>query len=172
MNVTGPKNKPETVSYIVISKPIRTSSKQLKLVKENNSWPSSHGSELLLNQLIVTSFNITSDVDPPPNPSPPDTNYALEYVYGYRCADSRQNCYFNAYGQAVYMTAALGIVLDASSNTQKFFGGGRVENQAKNVSNDENAHTDDITALTMSNDRNWAATGQVGSAPAAFVWNA
>lgn len=70
------------------------------------------------------------------------------------------------------MTAALGIILDVSSNTQKFFGGGKVENQAKNVSNDENAHTDDITALSISNDRNWACSGQVGSAPAAFVWNA
>lgn len=126
----------------------------------------------MLNQQIVTPFYIISNLDPPPNPSPPDTNFALEYVYGYRCADSRQNVYFNSTGQAVYMTAALGIILDASSNTQKFFGGGRVENQAKNVSNDDNGHTDDITALTISNDRNWAATGQVGSAPAAFVWNA
>lgn len=70
------------------------------------------------------------------------------------------------------MTAALGVILDISSNTQKFFGGGMVDNTAKNVANDESAHTDDITALTVSTDRNWAATGQVGSAPAAFVWNA
>jgi len=93
-------------------------------------------------------------------------------VYGYRCADSRQNVFFNSAGQAVYMTAALGIILDQSSNTQKFFGGGQVENTAKNVANDENAHTDDITSITISSDRNWAASGQVGSAPAAFVWNA
>lgn len=46
-----------------------------------------------------------------------------------------------------------------------------VENTAKNVANDENAHTDDITALSMSTDRNWAVTGQVGSAPSAFIWN-
>ena len=70
------------------------------------------------------------------------------------------------------MTAALGVILDISSNTQKFFGGGMVENTAKNVANDENAHTDDITSLTISEDRNWAASGQVGSAPSAFVWNA
>jgi len=89
---------------------------------------------------------------PPPNPAQPDTRYQLEYVYGYRCADSRQNVYFNSAGQAVYMTAALGIILDQSSNTQKFFGGGQVDNTAKNVANDENAHTDDITALTMSSD--------------------
>ena len=47
-----------------------------------------------------------------------------------------------------------------------------VENTAKNVANDENAHTDDITSLSISADRNWACSGQVGSAPSAFVWNA
>lgn len=47
-----------------------------------------------------------------------------------------------------------------------------VENTAKNVANTENAHTDDITAITISSCRNWAASGQVGSAPVAFVWDA
>jgi hypothetical protein len=95
----------------------------------------------------------------PPNPSPPDVRYNLEYVYGCRSADSRQNVYYNSSGQVVYMTAALGVILDHSSNTQKFFGGGMVANTAKNVANDENAHTDDITAITISNDRNWASSG-------------
>ena len=69
------------------------------------------------------------------------------------------------------MTAALGVILDQSSNTQKFFGGGQVQNTAKNVANDELSHTDDITALSMSADRKWVCSGQVGSAPSAFVWN-
>jgi len=73
---------------------------------------------------------------PPVNPSPPDARYALEYVYGYRCEDSRQNVYFNSKGEAVYMTAALGVILEPKSNTQKFFGGGMVDNIAKNVSDD------------------------------------
>jgi len=33
-----------------------------------------------------------------------------------------------------------------------------VENKAKNVSSDELSHTDDITALAISNDRNMVAT--------------
>ena len=61
----------------------------------------------------------------------PDVTYELEYVYGYRSADSRQNCWFNEAGQAVYMTAALGVILDPESNTQKFFGGGEVDNTSK-----------------------------------------
>jgi microtubule-associated protein-like 6 len=99
---------------------------------------------LILNTIII---------DNRPDPSAPDVKYNLEYVYGYRSADSRQNVFFNTRGQAVYMTAALGVILDVPSNTQKFFGGGQVENTAKNVANDENAHTDDILAIAVSADR-------------------
>lgn len=143
---------------------------------ENNSWQLDHISVLLWNPQIVritSSFSISNipSIDPPLNASAPDVKYQLEYVYGYRCADSRQNVYFNSAGNAVYMTAALGVILDQSSNTQKFFGGGQVDNTAKNVANDDLAHTDDIMAITVSSDRQWAASGQVGSIPSAFVWN-
>ena len=104
--------------------------------------------------------------------SPPDVSYTLEYVYGYRCEDSRQNVFFNQAGQAVYMTAALGVILNMDNNTQQFFGGGQVENKAKNVSDDTKCHTDDITSIAMSSDRTFVASGQVGSAPVAFIWNA
>ena len=70
------------------------------------------------------------------------------------------------------MTAALGVILDPSSNTQKFFGGGQVDLRSKKVSNDNEHHTDDITALSISQDRAFAATGQRGSAPVAFLWDA
>ena len=29
------------------------------------------------------------------NKEKPDGSYALEYVYGYKCSDSRQNVYYN-----------------------------------------------------------------------------
>ncbi len=117
------------------------------------------------------SVTLLYDIDNPADPSPPDVSYSLEYVYGYRCEDSRQNVYFNANGQAVYMTAALGVILDQSSNTQTIFGGGQVATKAKNVSDDSKCHTDDITSLNMSRDRSFVATGQVGSAPVAFLWS-
>jgi len=110
--------------------------------------------------------------DPPLDPSPPSVQYQLEYVYGYRCADSRQNVYLNSQGQVVYMTAALGVILDHTSNTQKFFGGGQVDNTSKQTANDQNGHTNDITSICISSGRNLAASGQVGSSPVAFVWDA
>lgn len=104
----------------------------------------------------------------------PDETYALEYVFGYRSADSRQNVHLNCEGKVVYMTAALGVVLDhtAQPPQQKFFGGGEVDNTAKNVANDTNAHTDDIMAVSICEQRQTAVSGQVGRAPAMFTWDA
>lgn len=68
------------------------------------------------------------------------------------------------------MTAALGVILDIGSNTQKFFGGGQVENTSKQTANDMSCHTNDIMAISISDDRSIAATGQVGAAPVAFTW--
>lgn len=70
------------------------------------------------------------------------------------------------------MTAALGVILDQASNTQVIFGGGQVANKAKNVSDDSKCHTDDITSITISKNRQYAVSGQVGSAPVAFLWDA
>jgi hypothetical protein len=71
------------------------------------------------------------DNHPEVNKDMPDEGYSLEYAYGYRCSDSRQNVYFNADGQVTYMTACLGVILDQESNTQKFFGGNEVNTGSK-----------------------------------------
>jgi microtubule-associated protein-like 6 len=103
--------------------------------------------------------------------SPPPVTYDLEYVYGYRCEDSRMNCFYNTKGNACYMTAALGVILDQGSNKQKFFGGGQTDNASKKVARDDKCHTNDITAMDVSCDRTVAATGQNGSKPVAFLWD-
>lgn len=107
-----------------------------------------------------------------PNPAKPDVTYDLEYVYGYRSADTRQNVKFNCNGEVVYMTAAVGVILDTGSNTQKFFGGKCAETSHKSKANDMDQHTDDILALAISNDRKTVVTGQVGQAPVLFTWDA
>jgi len=107
----------------------------------------------------------------PQNDEQPDCTYCLEYVYGYRCADSKQNVFWNNNCEAVYMTAALGVILDPTSNCQKFFGGGEVDSTAKNVANDMNCHTDDILAISLNPCKMLAATGQVGASPTIFTWD-
>ena len=79
---------------------------------------------------------IETDKHPEPDSSPPDCCYVLEYAYGYRCQDSRQNVFYNNDGKICYMTACLGVILDKESNTQCFFGGGEVDNTSKQVASD------------------------------------
>lgn len=71
------------------------------------------------------------------------------------------------------MTACLGVILDKEANTQKYFGGGPVENTSKQVASDKSHHNNDIMCLSVntSGDREWAVTGQVGKSPSIFVWN-
>jgi len=73
--------------------------------------------------------SVVAPSDPPPvDKSQPDIQYELEYVYGYRSADAKQNLHYNPEGNLVYMTACMGIILDKNNNTQTFFGGGEVDN--------------------------------------------
>lgn len=63
--------------------------------------------------------------------------YSIEYAYGYKCNESRQNLFMTGSSSVIYMTAALGVIHDYQSNTQKFFGGGVVDQEAKNISADD-----------------------------------
>ena len=47
----------------------------------------------------------------------PTCTITLEYVYGYRTKDMRNNLYYLKDGKVLYNAAALGIVLDVESNT-------------------------------------------------------
>jgi microtubule-associated protein-like 6 len=87
---------------------------------------------------------------------PPKCALEIEYVYGYRTKDMRNNLYYLASGKVLYNAAALGIVLDLETNTQTFF----------------DKHEDDITAIDLSPDRTTVATGELGAKPNLFVWNA
>ena len=86
---------------------------------------------------------------------PPDATLELEYVHGYRCHDVRNNLRYTASGEVVYHTAAVGIVLNPATNTQKFLMG----------------HTDDITSFSYTPRGNLVCTGEVGRFPLLTVWN-
>ncbi|MDR3736608.1 MAG: hypothetical protein P4L10_13875 [Acidobacteriaceae bacterium] len=103
---------------------------------------------------------------PPAVAAEPEENYKLEYVYGFRTYDCRQNAFFTANDKVVYNVAALGVVLDVRTNTQSFFGGGQVMKGSPGMQ-----HTDDIICLSLSPDRRFAATGQVGAQPTLYVWD-
>lgn len=84
--------------------------------------------------------------------NPPAAWLDLEYVYGFRSFDVRNNLKFTTNGDLVYHQAAVGIALDTMKNQQKFF----LE------------HTDDITCIDVY--ENLIATGQVGTEPQICLW--
>lgn len=53
-----------------------------------------------------------------------DESYEINFVHGYKSDSVRQNLFYNLVGEPVYMTAALGIILNIEERTQKIFGGG------------------------------------------------
>lgn len=79
---------------------------------------------------------------------------------------------YNAKGQAVYMVAALGIVLDLETNNMRVFGGVETKMVAKNVADDSKFHMDDILSIDVSADRKPVVSGQVGKAPSVHFWDA
>jgi hypothetical protein len=47
---------------------------------------------------------------------PPTASLELDYIYGFRCFDSRNNIKFTINNELVYPTAAVGVVLDTVKN--------------------------------------------------------
>eukprot|EP00727_Mastigamoeba_balamuthi_P005313 m51a1_g14780 hypothetical protein (1397) ;mRNA; r:446353-450955 len=85
----------------------------------------------------------------------PAASVALDFVYGYRGHDARENLHFLANGEIVYSAAGVGIVMHPDTRKQRFFIG----------------HTDDIVSLTLHPNGQTVATGQVGKDPAIIVWD-
>ena len=87
--------------------------------------------------------------------SVPPAQLRLDWVYGYRGHQCRNNVYYLASGEIVYFVAAAGIVYNPFKKTQKHF----VD------------HTDDIISLALHPDRKVVATGEIGSSPVVYIWD-
>ncbi|XP_077993248.1 echinoderm microtubule-associated protein-like 6 [Glandiceps talaboti] len=86
----------------------------------------------------------------------PSEGIKLEFVHGYRGYDCRNNLFYTQNGEVVYHVAAVGIVYNKESHSQRFY----LE------------HTDDILCLCIHPLKDIVATGQVGRDPAVHVWDA
>ena len=66
---------------------------------------------------------------PPPKivKTKPAVSYEIDWVYGYRSDEGRMNLALNHKGEAVYPTAALGVIYNYKDKCQKYFGGGATE---------------------------------------------
>ena len=71
----------------------------------------------------------------------PNAYLGLNFVYGFRSFDSRNNIKSNAIGNLVYFTAAIGVIFNPFENKQIMF----------------SEHTDDISCIDVG--ENYAVTG-------------
>ena len=80
---------------------------------------------------------------------------------------------YTAEGKAVYMVAALGVVMDTQTCQQQFYGGTQTEMGPKHENaTEQEAHRDDILSMDISADRETVVTGETGPTPAVHVWKA
>ncbi|XP_043551898.1 echinoderm microtubule-associated protein-like 6 isoform X1 [Chiloscyllium plagiosum] len=85
----------------------------------------------------------------------PKCQLRLEWVYGYRGHQCRNNLYYTVAKEVVYFVAGVGIVYNTREHTQKFFLG----------------HNDDVISLALHPERSLVATGQVGKDPYICIWD-
>ncbi|XP_071162130.1 echinoderm microtubule-associated protein-like 6 [Mytilus edulis] len=85
----------------------------------------------------------------------PKSQLRLEWVYGYRGHQCRNNLFYNVGKDIVYFVAGVGIVYNQTEHKQKFYLG----------------HDDDILCLSMHPERSIVATGQTGKNPFICVWD-
>lgn len=69
------------------------------------------------------------------------------------------------------MCAAVGIVQNTDTNTQRFYGGKESEMKSKQDTEQKEFHNDDIVCLDLCIDRKLAISGQVGKWPSVHIWD-
>lgn len=88
----------------------------------------------------------------------------LEYAYGFRAHDSRNNLFYTALGDVVYPTAAMCVLYNRQAHTQVFM----VSNPA---GDQQQGHTDEITCLARHPNGIIFASGEVGRNPKILIWS-
>lgn len=89
-------------------------------------------------------------------PNAPSKGVKLNFVFGYRGYDCRNNLFYTQSGEIVYHVAAVGIVYKKETHSQRFYLG----------------HDDDILCLTLHPIKDLVASGQVGRDAAIHIWDA
>ncbi|XP_038164228.1 echinoderm microtubule-associated protein-like 6 isoform X4 [Cyprinodon tularosa] len=85
----------------------------------------------------------------------PGCRLRLDWVYGYRGHQCRNNLFYTAGKEVVYFVAGVGVVYNTREHSQRFYLG----------------HNDDIISLALHPERSLVATGQVGKDPYVCVWD-
>ena len=85
----------------------------------------------------------------------PVAQLRLEWVYGFRGNQCRNNLFYTASGKLAFFVAGVAVVQAADAQSQAFFLG----------------HTDDILSMAMHPDQRLIASGDIGKKPVVCVWD-
>jgi len=88
------------------------------------------------------------------------SKYNAYYAYGRNC---KSKILFTDDGNLIYSVAAMGIILDPSTNRQTIFGADLISNKKQ--------HDNEIWCINLSKDRDKVITGQRGPNPKVFIWS-
>jgi hypothetical protein len=96
--------------------------------------------------------------------SAPEKSLTLSFINGFKVEDSRQNMFWGKHpNEIVYCAAAVGVVMNASTLSQRYMGAGE--------KGSTNGHTDDIMSLGICPKRKLVVTGSLGARPLILVWD-
>ncbi|XP_065657214.1 echinoderm microtubule-associated protein-like 6 [Hydra vulgaris] len=85
----------------------------------------------------------------------PQEGLQLKYAFGYHGYNSCNNLFYTQSNEIVFHTAGVGVIYNQQTHEQRFYMG----------------HDDDILCLTIHDDQDLIATGQIGRQPCTHVWD-
>ena len=104
---------------------------------------------------VGTVKNTVPTTIPRLDPSASGASLTLAWVHGYAAQECKNNLRYTSAGEIAYHSAAVGIVYNSSTHTQRY-----------NID-----HTDDIVSLAIHPNGEIIATGQLGKTPSIICWN-
>ncbi|KAJ8599148.1 hypothetical protein CTAYLR_008287 [Chrysophaeum taylorii] len=92
---------------------------------------------------------------PKPALEPPDLRIRLAWVHGCQTETTRSAIAYNNDGEIIYPVSKLAVVYSPTSHTQRYYHG----------------HDHTVSAIAVSSDGRFAASGEVAARPAVHVWD-
>jgi len=122
------------------------------------------GSRLLYMECATSIFGPENYIREPDALSACMEAIELDFVYGYRTHDARDNLFFSNVGEIVLHSGCVAIAYNKESNTQRHL--------VDDPTTDElDGHTEDILCLARHPTGSIFATGEVGMSPKLLVWS-
>eukprot|EP00794_Sanderia_malayensis_P008064 gene8064-8927_t len=85
----------------------------------------------------------------------PNEGLRLKFAFGYHGYNACNNLFYTQSNEMVFHTAGLGIVYNQRTHEQRFYDG----------------HDDDVLCLTIHDEQDIVATGQIGKTPSTHIWD-